>query len=224
MSRALERLVTRLPPLERACVLLKDVLDHSLEETAELTGSTVGGVKAALHRGRAKLQHAGPAPGRRVPSRRRAPLRGALRPEGLGRRARPAGGRRAPARGRLLPGARRRRAILRQLRRIPRPWTARAGFVDGAAVVLVEAADAPSTPSVSRSSARASSGSPTTRTARGSCGQRPWSPSPDAYPGRRRVRSAGRGGTCMQTSCRSSPPPVSPSPAPSRAIRRSART
>jgi RNA polymerase sigma-70 factor (ECF subfamily) len=36
-------------------VLLKDVLDHSLEEIAELTGSTVGGVKAALHRGRAKL-------------------------------------------------------------------------------------------------------------------------------------------------------------------------
>jgi len=41
--------------MERACVLLKDVLDHSLEEIAELTGSTVGGVKAALHRGRAKL-------------------------------------------------------------------------------------------------------------------------------------------------------------------------
>ena len=36
-------------------MLLKDVLDYSLEEIAELVDSTVGGVKAALHRGRAKL-------------------------------------------------------------------------------------------------------------------------------------------------------------------------
>ena len=44
-----------LPPKERACVLLKDVFDHSLEEIAGLVNSTVGGVKAALNRGRAKL-------------------------------------------------------------------------------------------------------------------------------------------------------------------------
>jgi len=55
LGRAVEHLVLTLPPMERACVLLKDVLDHSLEEIAELTGSTVGGVKAALHRGRARL-------------------------------------------------------------------------------------------------------------------------------------------------------------------------
>ncbi len=55
LGRAIEHLVITLPPMERACVLLKDVLDHSLEEIAELVGSTVGGVKAALHRGRAKL-------------------------------------------------------------------------------------------------------------------------------------------------------------------------
>jgi RNA polymerase sigma-70 factor, ECF subfamily len=55
LGRAIEHLVISLPPMERACVLLKDVLDHSLEEIAELVGSTVGGVKAALHRGRAKL-------------------------------------------------------------------------------------------------------------------------------------------------------------------------
>ena len=55
LGRAVEHLVITLPPMERACVLLKDVLDHSLEEIAELTGSTLGGVKAALHRGRAKL-------------------------------------------------------------------------------------------------------------------------------------------------------------------------
>ena len=53
--RAIERLVGHLPPKERACVLLKDVFDYSLEETAELVDSTVGGVKSALSRGRAKL-------------------------------------------------------------------------------------------------------------------------------------------------------------------------
>ena len=52
---AIERLVGHLPPKERACVLLKDVFDYSLEEIAELVGSTVGGVKAALSRGRTKL-------------------------------------------------------------------------------------------------------------------------------------------------------------------------
>jgi RNA polymerase sigma-70 factor, ECF subfamily len=36
-------------------VLLKDVFDYSLEEIADLVGSTVGGVKAALNRGRTKL-------------------------------------------------------------------------------------------------------------------------------------------------------------------------
>jgi RNA polymerase sigma-70 factor (ECF subfamily) len=35
--------------------LLKDVFDYSLEEIAEMVGSTVGGVKAALNRGRSKL-------------------------------------------------------------------------------------------------------------------------------------------------------------------------
>lgn len=52
---AVEHLVLSLPPKERACVLLKDVFDYSLEEIAELVGSTVGGVKAALNRGRSKL-------------------------------------------------------------------------------------------------------------------------------------------------------------------------
>ncbi len=52
---AVERLVINLPPMERACVLLKDVLDYSLEEIAELVDSTIGGVKSALNRGRSKL-------------------------------------------------------------------------------------------------------------------------------------------------------------------------
>jgi RNA polymerase sigma-70 factor (ECF subfamily) len=55
LGRAVEHLVTTLPPMERACVLLKDVFDYSLEDIAELVDSTVGGVKAALSRGRSKL-------------------------------------------------------------------------------------------------------------------------------------------------------------------------
>ncbi len=55
VDRAIERLVIALPPKERACVLLKDVFDYSLEEIAGLVESTTGGVKAALNRGRGKL-------------------------------------------------------------------------------------------------------------------------------------------------------------------------
>jgi RNA polymerase sigma-70 factor (ECF subfamily) len=55
VGRAVEQLVITLPPMERACVLLKDIFDYTLEEIAELVSSTVGGVKAALNRGRFKL-------------------------------------------------------------------------------------------------------------------------------------------------------------------------
>jgi RNA polymerase sigma-70 factor, ECF subfamily len=55
VGSAIEHLVLNLPPKERACVLLKDVFEYSLEEIAELVDSTVGGVKAALNRGRSKL-------------------------------------------------------------------------------------------------------------------------------------------------------------------------
>src|ERR1700757_1231421 len=61
VGRAVEQVVMSLPPKERACVLLKDFFDYTLEEIAELVSSTVGGVKAALNRGRAKLA-ALPAP------------------------------------------------------------------------------------------------------------------------------------------------------------------
>jgi len=60
-GKAVEHLVVTLPPKERACVLLKDVFDYSLEEIAELVDSTVGGVKAALNRGRTKLAGSPPA-------------------------------------------------------------------------------------------------------------------------------------------------------------------
>ena len=62
VGRAVEHLVISLPPKERACVLLKDVFDYSLEEIAELVDSTVGGVKAALNRARTKLAAAPPSP------------------------------------------------------------------------------------------------------------------------------------------------------------------
>ena len=78
LGRAVEHLVITLPPMERACVLLKDVLDHSLEEIAELTGSTVGGVKAALHRGRAKLASSSPAPRGRAVGTTTPEIRGVL--------------------------------------------------------------------------------------------------------------------------------------------------
>jgi RNA polymerase sigma-70 factor (ECF subfamily) len=45
-----------LPLTQRSAVILKDVLGHSLEETAETMGTTVMAVKAALVRGRAKLR------------------------------------------------------------------------------------------------------------------------------------------------------------------------
>jgi RNA polymerase sigma-70 factor, ECF subfamily len=58
VEEILTSIVIDLPPKERACILLKDVLEWSLEETAEITESNVGAVKAALHRGRAKLEEA----------------------------------------------------------------------------------------------------------------------------------------------------------------------
>lgn len=70
LSQAVEHLVLALPPMERACVLLKDVFDYSLEEIAELVDSTIGGVKAALNRGRSKLAS---LPQRSVPPRAHRP-------------------------------------------------------------------------------------------------------------------------------------------------------
>ncbi|HSJ96848.1 MAG TPA: RNA polymerase sigma factor [Myxococcota bacterium] len=52
------RLLQRLAPQERAAVLLKDVFDLDLEESAEVLETTVGAVKAALHRGRQRLKEA----------------------------------------------------------------------------------------------------------------------------------------------------------------------
>jgi RNA polymerase sigma-70 factor (ECF subfamily) len=49
-------LLCRLAPQERAAVVLKELFDYSLEEIAEVLATTVGAVKAALHRGRTRLR------------------------------------------------------------------------------------------------------------------------------------------------------------------------
>ena len=49
----------QLPPSQRSCVVLKDVLGHSVDEIAGLVGLTVPAVKAALHRGRETLRKTG---------------------------------------------------------------------------------------------------------------------------------------------------------------------
>jgi RNA polymerase sigma factor (sigma-70 family) len=45
-----------LAPAQRSCVILKDVLGHTLEEIGALLELSVPAVKAALHRGRARLR------------------------------------------------------------------------------------------------------------------------------------------------------------------------
>jgi len=67
VSRFLE-----LAPAQRSCVILKDVLEYSLEEIAALLELTVPAIKAALHRGRTRLHElslaAPPAAPKRVVS------------------------------------------------------------------------------------------------------------------------------------------------------------
>lgn len=48
-------LFSQASPQERAAIVLKDVFDFSLEEVSVLLSTSVGAVKAALHRGREKL-------------------------------------------------------------------------------------------------------------------------------------------------------------------------
>ncbi len=48
-------LLVQLSPQERAAVVLKDAFDLGLDEVAEILSTSVGAVKAALHRGRGKL-------------------------------------------------------------------------------------------------------------------------------------------------------------------------
>jgi RNA polymerase sigma-70 factor (ECF subfamily) len=62
-------LLGQLSPQERAAVLLKEAFDMTLEEIAEILATSVGAVKAALHRGRDRLREAASG----APARRAAP-------------------------------------------------------------------------------------------------------------------------------------------------------
>jgi RNA polymerase sigma-70 factor, ECF subfamily len=50
------RTFMRLPALQRSAVILKDVLGHSLEEVASITGASEPAAKSALQRGRVRLR------------------------------------------------------------------------------------------------------------------------------------------------------------------------
>jgi RNA polymerase sigma-70 factor (ECF subfamily) len=58
-------------PQQRAAIVLKDAFDFTLDEIAELLSTSVGAVKSALHRGRARLKQAAPraTPAENAPSR-----------------------------------------------------------------------------------------------------------------------------------------------------------
>lgn len=55
LREAASHLLVRLSPQERAAVVLKEAFGLTLEETADALGTSVGAIKAALHRGRDKL-------------------------------------------------------------------------------------------------------------------------------------------------------------------------
>jgi RNA polymerase sigma factor (sigma-70 family) len=70
-TRAAISRFAELVPLQRSCVILKDVLGHSVEEIAELLELSVPAVKAGLHRGRERLRAlAGTAPREDAPAPR----------------------------------------------------------------------------------------------------------------------------------------------------------
>jgi RNA polymerase sigma factor (sigma-70 family) len=55
-ARAAVARFVELPPLQRSCVILKDVLDHSLDDIATLLAISVSAVQAALFRARRALR------------------------------------------------------------------------------------------------------------------------------------------------------------------------
>jgi RNA polymerase sigma-70 factor (ECF subfamily) len=57
----------RLPPAQRACVVLGDVLGYSLAEIADIAGLSLAAVKAALHRARMRMKDMAAEPDEPVP-------------------------------------------------------------------------------------------------------------------------------------------------------------
>jgi len=62
------RLMQMLAPQERAALVLKEAFEISLDEIAEILGTSVGAIKAALHRGRNRLERSSAPVPRPVPS------------------------------------------------------------------------------------------------------------------------------------------------------------
>ena len=128
-------------------MLLKDVLDCSLEDVAEIIESNVGAVKAALHRGRAKLarREAGEPPTRESATRRSidAYVASFNRRDWAAVRALV----REDARVEVVDAAEGRghafldRGYFVNYGRIPVPWRLRVGEVDGEPVVIQERHD-----------------------------------------------------------------------------------
>lgn len=63
-----------LPPAQRSCVILKDVLGHSLDEIGSLLELSLPAVKAALHRGRLRLRELAQVPPADPPPRETSPV------------------------------------------------------------------------------------------------------------------------------------------------------
>src|SRR5215469_4403364 len=68
----------RLPVTQRSSVILMDVLGYSLDEISGVTDATIPSVKAALHRGRARLRQLAQEPDDRPPPALAAPERARL--------------------------------------------------------------------------------------------------------------------------------------------------
>jgi RNA polymerase sigma factor (sigma-70 family) len=73
MQAAVSRFV-ELPPAQRSCVILKDVLGHSLEEIGSLLELSLPAVKAALYRGRVRLRELAEAPPVAAPAGQTSPV------------------------------------------------------------------------------------------------------------------------------------------------------
>ena len=58
----------KLTPMQRSCVILKDVLDYSLAEISDVLDSSHPATKGALHRGRANLRREAASVGCRTPA------------------------------------------------------------------------------------------------------------------------------------------------------------